>query len=313
MGHWGQFVQRTVANTIEFEGTGLHTGCAVRMRILPALADSGIVFVRTDLSGIDNEIPALWNRVTDARLCTPIANAAGASVSTIEHVMAAFAGCGVHNARVELDGPEAPIMDGSAQVFAARILQAGLTEQSAPLKAWRIVKEVAVEDGPSWLRLTPSDHFAMDYGIDFDDAAIGRQHLSLDLSNGSFVRELADSRTFCRQIDVDAMRAAGLARGGSLRNAVVVDGAQVLSPGGFRHADEAVRHKMLDAVGDLALTGAPILGRYQAFRAGHMLTNRLLRKVFATPGAVSQVTVSAELAHSLPGFGILETDLRAVA
>lgn len=306
-------MQRSLASSAEFKGTGLHTGCPVTMRILPAPAGSGIVFVRRDLVGVNNVIPALWNNVEDARLCTRIANEAGATVSTIEHIMAAFAGCGVHNAIVELDGPEVPIMDGSSQQFAARILRAGLAEQAAPLKAWRVMKEVSIEDGPSWLRLIPADSFSMDYGIEFTDAAIGRQHLSLDLSNGSFVRELADSRTFCRQVDVDAMRGAGLARGGSLDNAVVVDGDKVLTPGGFRHADEAVRHKMLDAVGDLALAGAPLLGRYQAFRAGHALTNRLLRKVFATPGAVESVTISPRQAHNLPGFGILATDLRAVA
>lgn len=307
------YVQRSLANSAEFRGTGLHTGCSVTMRILPAQADAGIVFVRRDLVGINNVIPALWSNVEDARLCTRLVNDAGATVSTVEHIMAAFAGCGVHNAIVELDGPEVPIMDGSARHFAARILNAGLIDQPAPLKAWRVMKDVLIEDGPSWLRLIPAKTFAMDYGIEFTDAAIGRQHLSLDLSNGSFVRELADSRTFCRQVDVDAMHDAGLARGGSLDNAVVVDGDRVLTPGGFRHADEAVRHKMLDAVGDLALAGAPILGRYQAFRAGHMLTNRLLRKVFATPGAVKSVTISPAEAHNLPGFGILATDLRAVA
>jgi len=235
-------VQTTIKSPVSFEGIGLHTGIPARMTIHPASAHYGIWFRRTDLGG-DTLIPALWHAVEDATLCTRIANSSGASVKTIEHVMAALAGCGIHNALIEIDGPEVPVMDGSAAEFVRRILATG------------------------------------------DAPAIGRQQKALSMANGSFVRELSDSRTFCLKRDVDRMHARGLALGGSLENAVVVDGARVLNPEGLRHADEAVRHKMLDAMGDLALAGAPLLGRYTGHRAGHALTNQLLRKLFATPSA----------------------------
>ena len=306
-------MQRTLSNPIAFDGIGLHTGEPVSMRVLPAEAHAGITFRRTDLDAEIGCIPARWDNVEHAQLCTRLSNGQGATVSTVEHVMAALAGCGVHNAVVEIDGPEVPVMDGSAAEFVAGFLRVGLTEQSAPVTLMVVRKEVVIEDGQSWLRLLPSDRFLMEYGIEFEDSAIGRQHLTLDLANGCFVRELADCRTFCRQRDVDLMRANGLARGGSYQNAVVVDDARVLTPGGMRHGDEPVRHKMLDAVGDLSLAGGPLLGHYQAFRGGHALTNQLLRKAFATPGAIEPVAALPMHEARLPGFGILATDLRAVA
>jgi UDP-3-O-[3-hydroxymyristoyl] N-acetylglucosamine deacetylase len=227
--------------------------------------------------------------------------------------MAALAGCGIHNALVEVDGPELPILDGSAAPFVRGILDAGIQRQDAPIHAIAVTREVVVTDGAASARLSPADGLEMDFAIDFADAAIGRQRRVANLANGRFVREYCDSRTFCRQADVDAMRQAGLALGGSYDNAVVVDGDDVLSPGGFRHADEAVRHKMLDALGDLALAGAPLLARYTGIRAGHMLTNRLLRRLFATPGAVRFVECSPEQAARLPGMGVKVADLAHVA
>jgi UDP-3-O-[3-hydroxymyristoyl] N-acetylglucosamine deacetylase len=237
----------------------------------------------------------------------------GTAVSTVEHLMAALAGCGIHNARVVVDGPELPILDGSAAPFVRAFLAAGIQRQAAPIHAIEVLRPVRVTEGEAEASLSPAPGMEMDFTIEFADAAIGRQRRIADLANGRFVRELCDSRTFCRKADVDAMRAAGLALGGTYENAVVVDGASVLSPGGLRHADEAVRHKMLDALGDLALAGAPILGRYTGVRAGHMLTNRLLRALFATPGAWRMVACTPDQAARLPGTGVNTADLAHVA
>ncbi|MEO0485174.1 MAG: UDP-3-O-acyl-N-acetylglucosamine deacetylase [Pseudomonadota bacterium] len=305
-------MQATVKSAVKFEGTGLHTGKPVRMTVHAASAEHGIWFRRTDITDRDNLVPALWSAVERSPLCTKIVNAAGVSVSTIEHVMAALAGCGVRNALIDIDGPEVPILDGSAAPFVRGLLTRGLREQASATRALKILAPVEVVEGAARARLEPADGFVMDFGIDFADAAIGAQHKSLDLANGAFVHELSDSRTFCRQSDVDAMRANGLALGGTLANAVVVDGAQVLSPGGMRHGDEPVRHKMLDAVGDLSLAGAPIIGRYIGDRAGHAITNQLLRTLFATPGAFRFVDCDAAMAACLPGAGVTRDDARTL-
>ena len=261
------------------------------MVVKPAPADHGIVFLRTDLN---ERIPALWDAVVPSRLCTLVANASGASVSTIEHIMAAIAGCAVHNALIEIDGPEVPILDGSAAPFVFGLLKAGVRELDVPSRAIRVLKCVEVYEGDAAARLEPAEMLEIDFCIDFEEVAIGRQEKSLNLANGAFVRELSNSRTFCRQADVDAMRANGLALGGTLENAVVFEGERVLSPGGLRHDDEPVRHKILDAVGDLSLAGAPLLGRYTGIRAGHALTNRLLRVLFADPLAYCFVEVGPQ-------------------
>lgn len=278
------------------------------MVVKPADVGHGIVFLRSDLN---ERIVARWDAVVPSRLCTLVANAAGASVSTIEHIMAALAGCAVHNALIEIDGPEVPILDGSAAPFVAGLLAAGIVGQDAPSQAIRVLKRVEVREGEAIARLEPAEMLEMDFSIDFAEAAIGRQEKSLNLANGAFVRELSDSRTFCRQADVDAMRANGLALGGTLENAVVFEGDRVLSPGGLRYEDEPVRHKMLDAVGDLFLAGAPILGRYTGVRAGHALTNRLLRALFADPTAYCFVEVGAQTGRKLPGVGVIAADLPA--
>lgn len=259
-------------------------------------------------------IAARWDGVdTSARLCTRIVNDAGVSVSTTEHVMAALAGCGVHNALIELDGPEVPILDGSSKPFVKGLLAAGIQELSAPVRAFQVLKRIEVREGQAVASLEPSDALQINFEIEFEDAAIGYQEKTLNMSNGSFVRELCDSRTFCREIDVEAMRENGLALGGTLENAVVVNGAEVLSPGGLRHSDEAVRHKMLDALGDLALAGAPILAQYTGVRAGHALTNKLLRALFADPEAYKLVTCSAPQAQRLPGVGVHKSEIPAFA
>lgn len=296
-------MQATLATSARFTGAGLHSGQPARLTINPAPAGHGIIFRRTDLGGA--RIPARWDHVVPSPLCTLLQGESGATVSTVEHVMAALVGTGVHNALIDIDGPEVPILDGSSAPFVAGILKAGLRHSPAPLRAIRVLKTVEVHQGAGFARLSPSDSLQMDFAIDFADAAIGRQEKQLDLANGAFLRELMDSRTFCRQADVEAMKANGLALGGTYFNAVVVDGDRVLSPGGLRHRDEPVRHKMLDAVGDLALAGAPLLARYTGNRAGHAMTNRLLRTLFATEGAWEWTTCTPEIEEQLPGAGII--------
>ncbi len=282
------------------------------MVVEPQAANMGIWFRRIDRPDAPM-IPARFDAVPDARLCTKIQGDDGTEVSTIEHVMAALAGCGIHNALIELDGPEVPILDGSAAPFVRAFLAAGIQRQTAPIHAIEILREVRVTDGLAEAKLSPDTGLFMDFTIDFEDPIIGRQNRVANMANGRFVRELCDSRTFCRKADVEAMHAAGLALGGTYDNAVVFDGDAVLSPGGLRHADEAVRHKMLDALGDLSLAGAPILGRYTGVRAGHMLTNKLLRALFATPDAFRFVECTDEQASRLPGVGVNTADLADVA
>ncbi|MBD3678976.1 MAG: UDP-3-O-acyl-N-acetylglucosamine deacetylase [Rhodobacteraceae bacterium] len=306
-------MQTTLKAPIRFSGVGLHSGKPANMVVRPADANHGVSFRRTDINIGNTVIPARWDAVTPSQLCTLLRNDAGVEVSTVEHIMAALAGCGVHNALIEVDGPEVPILDGSSALFVQAILREGLIQQGIPVMAIEILQPVEVADGLSVARLEPSENLEIEFGIDFADAAIGQQRKRLDMANGSFVRELCDSRTFCRQSDVDAMRANGLALGGTLENAVVVDGEKILSPGGFRHEDEAVRHKMLDAVGDLALAGAPILGRYVGERSGHAMTNKLLRALFANPAAYRIVTCDSEISRKLPGSGVRAADLPAWA
>ncbi|MCC7321752.1 MAG: UDP-3-O-[3-hydroxymyristoyl] N-acetylglucosamine deacetylase [Rubellimicrobium sp.] len=293
-------MQTTLAGDVRFDGRGLHGGQAATALLRPAPAGQGIVFCRTDLPGRPL-IPARWDHVEQTALNTRIRAGGGASVSTIEHLMAALAACGCHNATVEIDGPEVPILDGSALPFVEGILAAGLRVLAAPLMAIDLLETVTVTHEGARASLAPAPHASMEFIIDFADAAIGHQELSLGLGGDVVLRELADCRTFCRLDDVEAMRAKGLALGGTFENAVVVDGAHILSPGGLRRPDEAVRHKMLDACGDLATAGRPILGHYRGQRAGHALTNRLLRAVFARPQSWRLARVTPAMAACLPG------------
>lgn len=304
-------MQTTIKTSVTFTGTGLHSGAPVTMTVRPGATDSGIWFRRMDVTDADPLIQARWDAVVSSRLCTLISNAAGVTVSTIEHIMAALAGCGIHNALVEIDGPEVPILDGSSAQFVTAFITVGLQVQDRAVQALRILRTVEVREGEAIARLEPADSLEIDFHIDFADSAIGRQEKLLDMANGAFVRELATSRTFCRQADVDAMRARGLALGGTLENAVVVDGDRVLSPGGFRFKDEPVRHKMLDALGDLALAGGPIRGRYVGHRAGHAMTNLLLRKLFSQPLAFEWVDCAGIAGRKLPGVGVSVADIPA--
>jgi UDP-3-O-[3-hydroxymyristoyl] N-acetylglucosamine deacetylase len=278
--------QCTLKSPISCVGVGLHTGQRVTLSFQPAPADHGIVFRRTDL-GID--IPARFDRVIDTRLCTVLGQD-GVRVGTVEHVMAALAGCGIDNAVVELDGPEPPIFDGSAAQFVFLLDCAGKVVQDAPRPVIEILRPVRASDGDGFAELRPgTTGLDMALSIDFTAVAIGRQALSLRLTPQSFRHELARARTFTLAEEIDQLRATGLAQGGSLDNAVVVDQARVLNPAGLRVPDEFVRHKLLDAVGDLALAGASLRGRFIAHRSGHTLNNRLLRALFADRAAWREV------------------------
>lgn len=310
-------MQTTIQSAITFKGFGLHSGKPACLTIRPAGVDHGVWFERTDLNEgghFGTKIPARWDVVQTSPLCTLIRNDAGATVSTVEHVMAALSGCGVHNVLIEIDGPEVPILDGSSVPFVREILACGVKPLDAPVLVIEILAPVTVKTDQGWARLSPAEAgqgLEMDFHIDFVDRAIGRQNKYLNLANGTFVRELCDSRTFCRAADVDAMQAAGKALGGTYENAVVVDGDKVLSPGGLRHWDEAVRHKMLDALGDLALAGAPIVGRYEGHKAGHAMTNALLHELFANKSAYRIVSCDAVLAQKLPGAGVERNEIPA--
>ena len=301
--------------SVRFDGTALHSGDAVALTVRPAPAGHGVVFERLDLDrpARERRIRVSPEALIEANLCTKIGNDHGVSVATIEHLMAALAGCGIHNALVTLDGPEVPILDGSARPFVAAFVASGTRAQNVPLRAIRVLRPVEVRMGDAWARLEPAGTLSIAFEIDFPDAAIGRQTCEMELANGTFVRELSDCRTFCRQEDVDFMRANGLALGGTYENAVVVQGDTVLSPGGMRRVDEPVRHKMLDAMGDLAVAGAPILGRFIGHRSGHTLTGRLVRALMAEASAWEWVVVDGAQAHRMPGAGVCPEDLRASA
>lgn len=305
-------VQRTFKRDIQIVGTGLHSGRPARLRLKPAAANMGIWFCRVDISDRDNMIPALWDMVNDTLLSTGICNESGVSVSTIEHLMAALAGCGVHNAIIELDGPEVPIMDGSSVRFVAEIQRAGLVEQGQTAPVLEVLQPVRVAKGGASAELLPLDRYEIDFTIEFPDTVVGRQTATLDMRNGNFLHDLANCRTFCRVEDVAKMRAAGRALGGTLENALVIDGDRYQNAGGPRRVDECVRHKMLDVLGDLMLAGAPLLGRYRGHKAGHHLTNQLLRKAFSTPNAVRLRTAMPAELPRLPGpdlqdFALLRT------
>ena len=300
--------QTTLSHSISCSGLGVHSGHPVQLMLNPAPADSGIVFRRTDVTaeqrkmGADR-IEARYMCVTDTRLGTTLSNEHGVMVATVEHVMAALAGLGVDNAEIVLDGPEVPIMDGSAAPFVFLIESAGLRAQAARKRALRILKPISVVEDGKRAEIIPADDFTVDVEIDFPSAAVRRQRLELSLStNGAFKAELARARTFGFLHEVEALRQSGLARGGSLDNAVVIDGDVVLNEEGLRFADEFVRHKALDAVGDLALAGHTLLGHFRGVRSGHALNNRLLRALFATQDAYELVRLGAGEQAYRPAF-----------
>lgn len=300
------FNQRTLSSSVSCEGIGLHTGGAVKLTLRPAPANHGVVFVRTDLAR-PVSIPATAQYVVDTELATSLGKD-GVRVGTVEHLLGALLGLGLDNVRVELDGPEVPIMDGSAGPFAYLVQSAGVRVQQAPKSFVVVKKSVAVLEGDKEASLSPSDCFHMDVAIDFHHPLVSRQRLELDFSGRAFVREVSRARTFGFLRDVERLKAAGLARGGSLDNAIVVDDFSILNADGLRFPDEFVRHKALDAMGDLALFGHPVIGSLKAVKSGHALHLRLVREVLADPSAYAVVRAQQ---RELERFGFRLPDFAA--
>ncbi len=277
--------QHTVGTPALFAGVGVHTGEYTKVAVRPAAPDAGIVFIRTDITDRDNRVAAAPRTVIKTQLGTVIGNDAGVTVATIEHLMAALVMSGIDNAEVELDGPEMPIMDGSSWPFLKILDRAGRRPQGAARRFIEIIDTVEVVDGDKRAALKPAMRFEVAFAIEFPTAVIGRQEIDLAMDEAAFRRELADCRTFGFLHEVEALRAMGLARGGTLDNCVVIEGDRVLNPEGLRRPDEFVRHKALDAIGDLYVLGAPILGRFEGELAGHGINNALVRALEARPDA----------------------------
>jgi UDP-3-O-[3-hydroxymyristoyl] N-acetylglucosamine deacetylase len=297
--------QRTVAKRVSCTGVGLHSGKPATLTFAPAPVDAGITFVRMDL-GV--EIPARADAVVDTTLSTSVARGA-ARVSTVEHVLAALSGLGVDNCRVEVDGPEIPILDGSAAPFVYLLQEAGISVQRAGKRFLLIEAPVEVRDGDKLARLDPAPELSVQFTVDFDHPLITNQAFSFTFSDRRFARELAPARTFCFLRDIEKMKSLGLAQGGSLDNAIVIDDFSILNPEGLRFPDEFARHKALDALGDLALCGLPIIGALTARKSGHAMNQALVKKVLADPTCHRVVRVTAEhqlepLRIRLPALGV---------
>ena len=296
--------QRTLKNVIRATGVGLHSGEKVYLTLRPAPVDAGIVFRRVDLDPVV-EIPARADSVTETMLCTGLSQDGG-KVMTVEHLMSALAGLGIDNAYVELSAPEVPIMDGSSGPFVFLLQSAGIAEQEAPKRFMRIREAVEVRDGDKVARFEPHDGFRIGFTVEFDHPAIptSRSRAEVDFSTSSYVREVSRARTFGFMRDLEFMRERNLGLGGSMDNAIVLDEFRVLNEDGLRYADEFVRHKILDAVGDLYLAGRPIIGAFEGFKSGHALNNKLVRALLARPEAWEEVVfddpASAPVAYGAP-------------
>jgi UDP-3-O-[3-hydroxymyristoyl] N-acetylglucosamine deacetylase len=301
-------MQHTFSNIVTISGIGLHSGAETTLVMNPALPNTGIRFMRRDVTDRNNIIPARYDHVLDTRLCTLIGNKEGVTVGTIEHVMAALSALSIDNAMIELDGPEVPIMDGSSEPFITAIRAVGVKAQTASRSAIKILKEITVTEGDKHVTLKPSVGSVYAVDIEFTHPCIGKQCYELDLMQDSFDDEISPARTFGFAHEVKALRAQGLALGGSMDNAIVLDQERVLNEDGLRFADEFVRHKLLDAVGDLYLAGAPILGRYEGFKGGHALNNQILRALFAAPDSYSLVDLfSTDQPVQMGGFTPIQT------
>ena len=288
------FKQRTIKTTIQASGIGLHTGEKVLLTLRPAAADTGIVFRRTDLPE-PVEIIASPENVGDTRLSTTLSSN-GAGVSTVEHLLSAMAGLGIDNIYVDLDAPEVPIMDGSAGPFVFLLQSAGICEQNRPKKFIRILRPVEIKENDKWVRFEPFDGFKVTFSIDFDHPLFSEkgQVATVDFSTTSFVREISRARTFGFLRDIETLRKQGLALGGSQKNAIVVDDYRVLNEDGLRYRDEFVKHKILDAIGDLYLLGSSLIGAFSGYKSGHALNNRLLRAMLAQTDAWQWATFDEE-------------------
>jgi UDP-3-O-[3-hydroxymyristoyl] N-acetylglucosamine deacetylase len=286
--------QRTLKNIIRATGVGLHTGEKVYLTLKPAPADAGIVFVRVDLDP-HVAVPAKPENVSDTRLSTTLEKD-GVKISTVEHLMSAFAGLGIDNAIVELSAPEVPIMDGSAGPFVFLLQSAGIFEQEKLKQFIRIKKPLIVQDGDKWVKFKPFNGFKVSFAIDFDHPILqnSTQLAEVDFSTTSFVKEVSRARTFGFMDDLEALRNAGLAQGGSFDNAIVMDSFHILNDDGLRYEDEFVKHKVLDAIGDLYLLGHPLIGAFSAHKSGHELNNRILRNLVENESAWELVSYEDE-------------------
>ncbi len=292
--------QTTLARPVTLSGEGLHSGAPCRATLRPAPANAGVRFrVPDSESGVSGLIEAIVSSIAGARLCTTLAGGPGRSIATVEHLMAALSIAGVDNLVVEVDGAEMPILDGSAAPFIAAIERVGVKRLAAAREAIRIMAPVEVSDGDRLIRAEPYEGRILDVAIAFDDEAIGAQSLSIDLDDRTAMRRLSQARTFCRLADVTAMREAGFSRGGSLDNAIVVDGDRILNPAGLRDPEEFALHKALDLVGDLRLAGAPIIGRIVARRPGHDLNARFLRRLIGDRAAYERVVMTVPAARAI--------------
>ncbi|MDD3029729.1 MAG: UDP-3-O-acyl-N-acetylglucosamine deacetylase [Alphaproteobacteria bacterium] len=278
-------LQQTLAREVACSGVGVHSGQTVHMRLCPASENTGIVFIRTDLVNGARTVNARWDNVVDTRLCTVIGNDHGGRVATVEHLMAALFACGVDNARIEIDGGEVPVMDGSADVFVGLLDEAGLARQKAPRRVIDILAPVDIVCEGRRVSLSPAAEPRYSVTIDFDSAPIKRQRYDMVLSPDAFRDEISRARTFGFFEQVDQLKKMGLAQGGSLENSIIIKDGRVLNEDGLRYEDEFVRHKLLDAIGDLALAGAVLRGHFEGACCGHALNNRLLRALFSKPDA----------------------------
>lgn len=277
--------QRTLRNSISCTGVGLHGGYLINMKLIPASVNTGVIFKRVDVAEDISEIPAQFDTVSDLIMCTTIENNSGVKVATIEHLMAALSGCGIDNVIVELDAPEVPVMDGSSAPFVFLIECADTVEQKDVRRYIKVLKEIEVTDGSAKAVLAPADNISVSFEIDFDNPRIGKQNCSFNLRNGTFKNDISRARTFGFLSEFEKLKEMGLAKGGSLDNAIVLSGPDILNEEGLRYNDEFVRHKALDAVGDLYLAGAPIIGQFHGLKSGHALNNKLLHALFSDADA----------------------------
>ena len=274
-------LQKTLADTVEITGIGLHSGCESRLIFRPAPANTGIIFVRSDLTA-DNCFPALYSNVVDTRNCTCLGNADKQIVSTIEHIMATLYALGVDNVRIEVNNPEVPIMDGSAAVFYQKLKPAAIIEQNAPKKYLKVKKTVEFrDDNGNYIVLRPAERLKIKFTIDFPSQIVGHQEFNGIINEEVFASQIAPARTFCEKYQVDYLRSVGLIKGGSLENAVVLDGETILNPGGFRVLNECVNHKTLDCIGDMLTSGYALCAEIEAWHTGHYHNNEVLKKLFA--------------------------------
>lgn len=279
-------LQRTLGGVATCSGIGVHTGEKVTMRLIPADTDTGIVFVRTDLKNGARTVPARWDYVVDTRLCTVVGNDHGGKVATIEHLMAALRAAEIDNLLIEIDGPEVPVMDGSSDPFVFLLEMAGVTAQNAPRREIEVLKAVEVAgSGKNRAAIAPADEARFSFDIAFDRKIINRQHYDFVLTRDGFKQQIGRARTFGFYEEVDVLRKLGLARGGSLENAIVIKDDVVMNEDGLRYGDEFVRHKLLDSIGDIALAGNQIRGHFHGDCSGHALNNQLLRALFADKSA----------------------------